>query len=243
MKVVAIGYGSKKKRDIIGSIATVGGEELTQAPSSSFSDLLQGRAAGMQVTSTSGAPGSTVNINVRGVHSINSESSPLWVIDGMPVFGNSSVGLDDGSTAGQNILATMNPNDIESIEVLKDAAATAIYGSRGSNGVILVTTKTGKANEKGSVQVDYSTGISHLTKSPESMNFVNTTEWFQIADMSLAHTNNPNQTFDVDSSLDPIFYKKTLTREEAESVNTNWFDYILRTGTYQDVNVAFKQGF
>ncbi|GKT21707.1 hypothetical protein ADUPG1_004470, partial [Aduncisulcus paluster] len=101
----------------------------------------------VQVATTSGSPGSVVNIQVRGYHSISSGSDPLWIVDGMPVFGNGSVGLNDG-TAKQNIMATMNPNDIESIEILKDAAATAIYGSRGSNGVILVTTKTGKAKEK-----------------------------------------------------------------------------------------------
>ncbi|MDD4190236.1 MAG: SusC/RagA family TonB-linked outer membrane protein [Mangrovibacterium sp.] len=242
-EVVAIGYGTKKKRDVIGSVASVKGDELVQTPTSSFTDILQGRAAGVQVATTSGSPGATVDVKVRGYHSINSGSNPLWVIDGMPVFGNGEVGLNDGTSAGQNILATMNPNDIESIEVLKDAAATAIYGSRGSNGVIIVTTKSGKINEKGSIQVDYSTGISHLTKSIDKFDFVNTTEWFEIADMSLAHTNVPNRTFDVDYALPASRFPTRLTREEAEATNTNWFDYVLRTGSYQDVNVAFKQGF
>lgn len=241
-EVVAIGYGTKKKRDVIGSIATVRSEELIQVPTSSFTDVLQGRAAGVQVATTSGSPGATVNIKVRGYHSISSGSNPLWIIDGMPAFGNGSVGLNDGTSANQNILATINPNDIESVEVLKDAAATAIYGSRGSNGVILITTKSGKAKEKGSVQVDYSTGISHLAKPVEKFDFVNTKEWFQIADLSLAHTNVPDRTFTTDYVLNS-FYKKTLTREEAEQIDTNWFDYILRTGTYHDVNLALKQGF
>ncbi|HBL73614.1 MAG TPA: hypothetical protein DD458_00160 [Prolixibacteraceae bacterium] len=241
-EVVAIGYGTKKKRDIIGSIATVKSSELLQTPTSSFTDVLQGRAAGVQVATTSGSPGAEVSIKVRGYHSISSGSSPLWIIDGMPVFGNGSVGLNDGTSARQNMLATLNPNDIESVEILKDAAATAIYGSRGSNGVILVTTKLGKAKEKGSVQVDYSTGISHLAKSMDEFNFVNTKEWFEIADLSFAHSNVPDRIFEIDYALNNL-YKSRLTRDEALQINTNWFDYILRTGTYHDVNVAFKQGF
>ncbi len=240
-EVVAIGYGTRKKRDLIGSVATVKSSELVQTPTSSFTDVLQGRAAGVQVATSSGSPGSVVNIQVRGYHSISSGSDPLWIVDGMPVFGNGSVGLND-ATAQQNIMATMNPNDIESIEILKDAAATAIYGSRGSNGVILVTTKTGKAKEKGSVQVDYSTGISHLAKPIEKFNFVNTAEWWEIADMSLAHTNEPDRTFNTDYILNS-YYPSTLTREEAEQVETNWFDYILRTGSYHDINISLKQGF
>lgn len=242
-EVVAIGYGTAKRRDIIGSIATVKSNELVQVPTSSFSDVLQGRAAGVHVTSSSGAPGAAVDVKVRGYHSISSSSNPLWIIDGMPVLGNGSIGSNIG-TGGQSVLASINPNDIESVEVLKDAAATAIYGSRGSNGVILITTKTANANEKGSVSVDYSTGISHLAKSPDEFNFVNTDEWFQIADLVVINsTQDPTRTVDLDWILNPSRYTTRITREEAEKVNTNWFDYVLRKGTYQDINVSVKQGY
>jgi len=242
-EVVAIGYGTIKRRDVIGSVATVKSQDLVEVPTSAFSDILQGRAAGVQVNTTSGSPGAAVNVKVRGYHSISSGSNPLWIIDGMPVLANGSIGRNTG-TAGQSVLATLNPNDIESVEVLKDAAATAIYGSRGSNGVILITTKTAKANDRGSIVVDVSTGISHLAKTPDQMNFVNTDEWFQIADMAVQNSEqDPTRTVDLDWILSPSRYKTRLTREEAENTNTNWFDYVLRTGTYQDINVSVKQGY
>jgi TonB-linked SusC/RagA family outer membrane protein len=144
-KVVVIGYGTQKKGDLTGSIASISPTALKQ-PISSFERALQGAAAGVQVTQVSGQPGSAVSIRIRGGNSITGGNEPLYVIDGFPVY-NSNSDASAGVTAGPSInaLASLNPSDIESIDVLKDASATAIYGSRGANGVVIITTKKGKA--------------------------------------------------------------------------------------------------
>ncbi|SEJ55141.1 TonB-linked outer membrane protein, SusC/RagA family [Dyadobacter sp. SG02] len=146
-EVVVIGYGTQKKGDITGSVASVPQLALKQ-PISSFDRALQGAAAGVQVTQTSGQPGAAVSIRIRGGNSITGGNEPLYVIDGFPVY-NSNADASAGVTAGPSInaLSSLNPSDIESIEVLKDASATAIYGSRGANGVVIITTKKGKAGQ------------------------------------------------------------------------------------------------
>lgn len=130
-EVVVVGYGTVKKSNVVGSIAKVSSEALEDRPVARVEQALQGQMAGVSVRNTSGAPGSDITINVRGTASINGESTPLYVVDGVPI----------------DNLSGINPNDIESIDVLKDAASAAIYGSRGSNGVILVTTKRGKTGK------------------------------------------------------------------------------------------------
>jgi TonB-linked SusC/RagA family outer membrane protein len=146
-EVVVIGYGTQKKGDITGSVSSVPQLALKQ-PISSFDRALQGAAAGVQVTQVSGQPGAAVSIRIRGGNSITGGNEPLYVIDGFPVY-NSNGDASAGVTAGPSInaLASLNPSDIESIEVLKDSSATAIYGSRGANGVVLITTKKGKAGQ------------------------------------------------------------------------------------------------
>ncbi len=146
-EVVVIGYGSQKKADLTGSVSSVPQLALKQ-PISSFERALQGAAAGVQVTQVSGQPGSAVSIRIRGGNSITGGNEPLYVIDGFPVY-NSNADASAGVTAGPSInaLASLNPSDIESIDILKDASATAIYGSRGANGVVIITTKKGKAGQ------------------------------------------------------------------------------------------------
>jgi TonB-dependent starch-binding outer membrane protein SusC len=141
-EVVITGYGSTPKREVTGSVASVKGEMIENLPLQSFDRALQGRAAGVQVTATSGAPGGGINVRVRGVGSINAGSEPLYIIDGVQV---ASGGL--GSQASNNLLNSINPNDIQSIEVLKDAATAAIYGAQAANGVVIITTKKGKAGK------------------------------------------------------------------------------------------------
>src|SRR5436190_14695887 len=153
-QVVVIGYGTVKKSDLTGSVVSVKAEDLKAVPVTSFDQALQGRAAGVQVTQLSGKPGAETSIRIRGTTSINAGNEPLYVIDGMLV--NSDAGdMSTGVTLGPRIgaLSAINPNDIESIEILKDASATAIYGSRGANGVVLITTKRGRAGT-GTVTVD-----------------------------------------------------------------------------------------
>src|SRR5882757_780410 len=136
--VIVVGYGTSKRKDITGSVASIKGEELTQTPIANFAQGMEGRAAGLQVTQNSGQPGGNISIRIRGTNSINGTSEPLYVIDGVQIS-------NDGGVSDVSPLSTINPNDIESIEVLKDASSTAIYGSRGSNGVVLITTRRGKA--------------------------------------------------------------------------------------------------
>ena len=174
-QVIIIGYGSVKKKDLTGSVSSVKSEEIVQTSPLSVEQALQGRAAGVQVTSTDGSPGSGLNISIRGGSSVNASNSPLYVIDGYPIDGNnvsSSVGLGNSTTSP---LQGINPSDIESMEILKDASATAIYGSRGANGVVIITTKSGK---KGAPKVSFESnfGVSKISKYVdvlEGQDFIN----------------------------------------------------------------------
>src|SRR5690606_4237004 len=148
------------------------------------------------------------------------------------------------NTAPQNPMASINPNDIESIEVRKDAAATAVYGSRGANGVILITTKSGQTG-KGGVTLNISTGISELTRTAEDIGFVNSREWFQLMDEARINSGFENYDpmrnvnlfpTDNDTAVDPI------SREQALNTNTDWFDQILRQGSFKDVGLSASRG-
>ena len=136
---MVVGYGTRKKTDVTGSIASVKSKELNALPQTTVTQALQGRAAGVQVTQNSGQPGGTVTVSIRGSNSIAGGNNPLYLVDGFALAGTPSA---------------LNPADIESIDVLKDASATAIYGSRGANGVIIVTTRRGKS---GKGQIDIAT--------------------------------------------------------------------------------------
>ena len=139
-EIVVIGYGQVEKEDLTGAVATVDSKDFNKGVLSSPQDLLVGRVAGVQVTSNSGAPGAGATIRIRGGSSISANNDPLIVIDGFPV--------DNSNVSGtSNPLATINPNDIETFTVLKDASATAIYGARASNGVIIITTKKGQSGK------------------------------------------------------------------------------------------------
>ncbi|MCB0616619.1 MAG: TonB-dependent receptor plug domain-containing protein, partial [Phaeodactylibacter sp.] len=152
-EVVVIGYGTQKKSDLTGAVSSISGDELRSSITTNIDQALQGRVAGVQVTQNSGQPGGAASIRIRGSNSITGSSEPLYVIDGIPFQGDgaSVAGFDwAGGANGQNRvnpLSTINPNDIVSIEVLKDASATAIYGARAANGVVLITTKRGQEGE------------------------------------------------------------------------------------------------
>jgi TonB-linked SusC/RagA family outer membrane protein len=235
-EVVVVGYGTKKKRDITGSVSSVSDEEIEEIASASVEGVLQGRTSGLQMTKSGGAPGSQSRILIRGLNSISSGTEPLIIIDGMPVPGGHTSA--SGDKMATNPMSLVNPSDIESIQVLKDAAATAIYGSRGSNGVILIQTKSGEAG-KGELSVDYKTGISN----PNNMyDFVDTQKWLELADE--ARANNPNDLDPFDPTTEYNFYdeEQTLTRSEIENINTDWFDKIMRQGSFTDLNVSASGG-
>ncbi len=174
-EVVVIGYGTQKKKDLTGSSASVSAEDFNGGVVTSPELLIQGKAAGITITPTNGEPGGGVSVRVRGGTSISSSNEPLYIIDGMPVQSGSTLPGGEGETSGsqRNPLSRLNPNDIESITVLKDASATAIYGARGANGVVLITTKKGAA---GRMSVDYSYQVS-ASSLPKKLDMLNASEY------------------------------------------------------------------
>ncbi|WP_436416769.1 SusC/RagA family TonB-linked outer membrane protein [Petrimonas sp.] len=165
-EVIVVGYGTMRKRDLTGSVSSVKSEDIQRSPVTSLDQALQGKAAGVQVTQASSAPGGRVSIRVRGGNSLSSSNEPLYVVDGFPISAGTSAG---GTGIGQNPLATLNTADIESMEILKDASATAIYGARGANGVVLITTKRGNTG-KPTVTLDAYYGVQSLAKKLDMMN-------------------------------------------------------------------------
>ncbi|WP_345955504.1 TonB-dependent receptor [Mucilaginibacter sp. PAMB04168] len=173
-EVVVTGYGlQQRKRDLTGANSVVSGKDIANVPVQSFDNALNGRAAGVQVTSASGIPGANVSVNIRGVNSINAGTQPLYIIDGVEVV----AGDQTRNFPTSNALAGINPNDIESINIMKDAAAAAIYGAQAANGVVIVTTKRGKA---GRTQIDFRAygGYSEVVRKQE---LLNTPEFIQLS--------------------------------------------------------------
>ena len=175
-EVVVIGYGTSRRKDITGSVASVNAEKLNSVSSTSVSQMLQGRITGMAATQSSAQPGAGISVNIRGAASPNGSNAPLYVVDGVPLQTNSSStpgittpGYDYMAGVDRDPLNTINPNDIESIDVLKDASAAAIYGASAANGVVLITTKNGKS---GKPKVEYRSAFTaQLMKDyPEVLN-------------------------------------------------------------------------
>jgi TonB-linked SusC/RagA family outer membrane protein len=154
--LVVIGYGTSRKSDITGSVSSIGEKDFNKGANVSAEQLIAGKVSGVQIVQSSGEPGGGINVNIRGMGSLNAGNSPLYVVDGFPIDNSSTVSGTGANFTGmrqaRNPLNSINPNDIASIEVLKDASATAIYGSRGANGVVLITTKRGK---EGGLKVNY----------------------------------------------------------------------------------------
>lgn len=165
-EIVVVGYGTMRKRDLTGSVSSIKSEDIQRSPVTSLDQAIQGKAAGVQVSQASSAPGGRVLIRVRGGNSLSSSNEPLYVVDGFPVSAGGSAG---GNGTAQNPLATLNTADISSIEILKDASATAIYGARGANGVVLITTKRGEIG-KPQVTLDVYQGVQTLAKKLDMMN-------------------------------------------------------------------------
>lgn len=216
-EVVVIGYGTVQRSKVTAAISTVKGAEIAQLVTPSFDQQLAGRAAGVQVTVPSGVIGQAPRIRIRGTNSITSGASPLIVVDGVPIV----TGNQSGVTP-TNPLGDINPQDIESYEVLKDGAATAIYGSRAANGVILITTKRGTRGAGTRVTLNVSGGVSTPINR---FDLLNNEEFVQIANEKLRNAGATDQAF-----LD------------ANRTNTDWQDYILRTGRTQDYNLGITGG-
>lgn len=166
-EVVVVGYGETVKRAVTGSISKVGSKELENLPIQSFESAIQGKAPGVVVESGSGKVGQAIKVRIRGTSSISASSQPLYVVDGLPVISGS---LSDGTNEQTNPLADINPNDIESVEVLKDASAAAIYGARAANGVVLITTKKGRFGRKTQIEVNLNTSFSNPARKFKFLN-------------------------------------------------------------------------
>ena len=219
-EVVVVGYGTQQKRAITGTISSVKGEEIASLPAQSFDQLLQGRAAGVNVSLPNGVLNNPPVFRVRGINSINLSSFPLVVIDGVPTFTG-----DLGNSAANNVLSNLNPNDIESIDILKDASATAIYGSRASAGVVLITTKRG---QKGKTKVSYDAwaGWTSATRIPEVLN---AQQYVEIKNEAAANAGLAGPQFFLDSI-------------NGNLIDTRWADYIYRTGFSHNHGLSFSGG-
>jgi TonB-linked SusC/RagA family outer membrane protein len=228
-EVVVVGYGVQNRRDVTGSISKVDNKVFASVPVSSFDAALQGRAAGVQVTQSTGMAGAGTQIRIRGTGSITAGGEPLYVVDGIPITSNSGQTIGAANT---NPLASINPNDIESLEILKDASSSAIYGSRGANGVVLITTKRGK---KGKPQVTFNTRVSasNITRKPE---LLNTEEFITLYKEAVANDYKFNPAGAPATKPLPGGY----TEADALKNNTDWQDATTQTGvsTFNDLSVS-----
>ena len=206
-EVVVVGYGSQKKSDITGSVSSVSSEDLEKAVYNSVDQLLQGRSSGVQVTSSSGEPGAPSSIRIRGNNSISGDNSPLYVVDGIPISGDPN----------------FSPQDVESMEVLKDASATAIYGSRGANGVIIVTTKRGRAGET-QLQASFNTTLSNIISTYDMLSGQDYADYRNEANVALGRAEPfPNP-------------------EQYAGQGFNWQEEILQTGIRNEYGLSASGG-
>ena len=219
-EVVVIGYGKQNRRDVTGSIGSVKTDSIDKTSFTSTEQLLQGRIAGVQLSNVSGNPGGQQRVNIRGIGSLQGDNQPLYVIDGIPVS-NTDPSQTPLAKFGQgnltNPLALINPNDIESIEVLKDASAAAIYGSRATNGVILITTKKGKKG-KSRISFNIYRGLQSL---PKEIDVASTEQYLLIVNEARSNFNNqngfsPNQV----GFLDPIFDPRDPNQKDTDWIGT-----------------------
>jgi TonB-linked SusC/RagA family outer membrane protein len=227
-EVIVIGYGTQKPEAKTGSVGVVNSEKLQNIPETSIDKMLAGKVSGVQVTSSSGQPGSNSQIRIRGISSILAGSEPLYVIDGIAVMsGDQSFYTNSG-----NALASLNPNDVASISILKDAAATSIYGSRAANGVILITTKTGKA---GASKMNFRTSYGYEQLSNDN-NYRPLTgqEFLTLSRLSVQNAGgNPD-----DPSNPKYYYPLSLM----DSTQTNWLDATTRTGSIYNAELSMEGG-
>lgn len=248
-EVVVVGYGTQKKRDLTGAVSSIKMDETQKETFTTISHALAGKAAGLQVNISSAQVGGGASFKIRGAGSISAGNSPLIIIDGFPVGGGTSVGSGNIFNAGStdNILSSLNPNDIASIEVLKDASSTAIYGSRAGHGVIIITTKRGRENSD--VQVHYTGSVSvsklkngyKVLSGPEYMRQVNRYSYesfLQTHGMDVYKDYVP-----VDPAKASDVYSPSYTDEEIKNApTTNWFDEVTTLGVKHNHDISIMGG-
>ncbi|RZK30507.1 MAG: SusC/RagA family TonB-linked outer membrane protein, partial [Hymenobacter sp.] len=233
-EAVVVGYGTQSRRDLTGSVATVAGKEIANLPVQSFDQALQGRAPGVNITTPNGVLNAAPVIRIRGVNSVSLSGSPLIVIDGIPTY---SGNLSAVSSVPNNPLANLNPADIESVDVLKDASATAIYGSRGSNGVILVTTKGGR---KGQSHLSYDAWVG-ATRPVRLYEILGAQDYMDIKNEAVRNLNANRFTATGTAGTNVEGFRPSYDANN-NLVDTRWYDYIYRTGISNNHTVNFSGG-
>lgn len=235
-EVLIVGYGSQTKESITGSVGIMKSKDLEQAPVTTFEQSLRGSVAGLQATAVDGAPGGNTQIRIRGIGSITASSEPLYVIDGIPIQAGSLATNDNGGTS-TNVMAAINPNDIENITVLKDAASTAIYGSRGANGVILINTKQGKTG-KSTISIKSLTGFN----SQAGRNILRPLNAAQYTELFLeGYINRGDTPAEAQARFDNTF-QQLIDPSTGQPTDTNWLDAITRTGITQSYDLSGRGG-
>jgi TonB-linked SusC/RagA family outer membrane protein len=251
-EVVVVGYGSMKKRDLTGAISSVKGEDLALIGVASVAHALEGKMAGLYIRQNSAQPGGGLDILIRGAGSVNSSNEPLYIVDGFPIAkldqtkGNNQR-MDPGT---QSVLNFLNPNDIESIEVLKDASATAIYGARAANGVVIITTKRGK---EGKARVNYSYNYSYqkyadnydVLSLKEWMDEKNKSTWEQwIWENKVAPWGSRSLEEAISAPVNGLAYSRPYTDEQIANAGegTDWVGLITRNGDVQEHNISIQGG-
>ncbi|MBT1704745.1 SusC/RagA family TonB-linked outer membrane protein [Chryseosolibacter indicus] len=227
-EVVVVGYGTMDRASLTSAVSTIGSNMIEKDPLPSITQAIQGKAGGVQVTQKSGSPGGGVSIRIRGTSSINAGSDPLYVVDGIPVNSSTNfVGGSDfnfgGGTQGINILSSINPTDIESVEVLKDAASSSIYGARAANGVILITTKRGSRNSN-TISLNAYTGFSQMP-SERKYKLMNTADYISYMQDYYSYKGTP--------------VPESILRTD---VNTDWQNEIFRTAPIQNYELSASGG-
>lgn len=240
-EVVVVGYGYMRKSDLTGSVGQVKGEQLMKNAPVSFEQGLQGRISGVNIVTNDGAPGGGISIQIRGTTSYQGSTEPLYVIDGVPVgdSNNDSMNFDSAQANYSNALSSINPNDIQSIEVLKDASATAIYGSRGANGVVLITTKSGSQLQgRDKVTFSYKTTVSNPVKrikvlsGKEYAAYRNTSDanTYEVDGVEYEQSQLSYPGMEVDGVYQP-------GPDDFDTGSYYWQDQIFQTGVTHDVNL------
>jgi TonB-linked SusC/RagA family outer membrane protein len=242
-EVVAIGYGSVRKSDLTGAITSLKAEEMTTSATASVTQMIQGKSSGVMIQQVSGQPGGGFKIQIRGESTVNSGTEPLYIIDGFPVF-NEEIepgGASHYQAGKRNPLNSINPNDIESIEILKDAASTSIYGARAANGVVLITTKKGTQGTK----VSYS-GKFSVQKMDTYVKLLNAEDYAKYYNMylyeSMLFNKNmfPYGSVPADTSLFRMVYPQGYI--DTIGNGTNWLDEVTRIGKIHDHNISISGG-
>lgn len=243
--VVAVGYGVQKRSSVTGAIASIKAEDVSKTAITSVSNMLSGQVSGVQVTQSSAQPGAAISVVIRGAGSVNASNEPLYVIDGFPVS-NESVEPGSGdrySMGDRSPLNSINPNDIESIEILKDASATAIYGARAANGVVLITTKRGQ-DGKTKVEASYSHSFQ---KMDSYFDVLNAKEFMEMSNyLGKEYYRIQNNIYPYGSGDESLMSGYTNSYTEAQIAaageGTNWFNEVTRPGSIDDLNVSLSGG-